>query len=310
MVVEHSIRGADNCLSVSPGVPSEAEARLNIVLVGLNSLLQSESLVGRKRQSRRRLELGWEFHVVAHAIVQREGVAHAPRILPEQSQGLIGERVAGTAETLDEIPRHAKPISLHGTEDGEWRSKKVLVAEIIYSAIIHSERRLKREIVEVASELGVVPSQCPGEVVGKLIAFFYALNVGIRLASEISVARNVNRRVGAAGNGRIVEIRQSAPGKLETKFIHLVIAQRPSVLRNTRNVTIRLLRSARVGVLTEGLVLSAHFDAGHGAGTDIATHCQSVAVADVMVDAQRIEAGAFKDREVPLLRSKGLERRW
>src|SRR5260370_29395465 len=91
MVVEDPVRGSDYGFAVSAGVPGESEARLTVVLVGLNTFLQSEGLVGWKRQSYRGLELGREFHVVAHAVVQREIVTNPPGVLPEQSQRFVGE---------------------------------------------------------------------------------------------------------------------------------------------------------------------------------------------------------------------------
>ena len=71
MVKEHSERPADYGLAVSLGIPREAEARLNVFLVDLDAFLQPQGVIGGKSQSLWGRELGREFHVVAHAVVQR-----------------------------------------------------------------------------------------------------------------------------------------------------------------------------------------------------------------------------------------------
>src|ERR1700676_28018 len=128
-----------------------------------------------------------------------------------------------------------------------------------------------------------------------------------RLASEVCETGNVHGRVGAARNLGVVKISQATAGELETEFVDLAVAESPSVLGNASRVTIGLLRSAGVGVLSEGLILSADFDPGDGARTDVAAESQAVAVTDVVVDSKRVDAGPFEDGEVALLRSESLE---
>ena len=111
---------------------------------------------------------------------------HAPGILPEYAQRLVGERVGGSADALDKDPRHAKAVGLHRVKRGEGSRKQGLSAEVIDAAIIYREGGRERKIVEVCSELGVVPSDAPGKIVGELVAFFDTLDVGVRLASEIT----------------------------------------------------------------------------------------------------------------------------
>ena len=233
----------------------------------------------------RRLKRRREFHVVAHAVVQCEIVAYAPGILPEQSQGFVGERVGGITETLDKDRRHAKAVGLHRVKLGERLRKQGLGAEVIDAAIIHSEGGRERKIVEVPSELSVVPSDAPGKIVGELIAWLDALDVGVGLASEIGVTGNVDSWVGSARNLGVVEIIQAAASVLEAEFIHLAGAESPSILHHSRHVTVGLLRSARVGVLAEGLVLSADFDAGNRARAGIDAQREPVVIAHVVVDA-------------------------
>ena len=233
---------------------------------------------------------------------------HAPGILPEHSQRFVGERVAGTADALDEVLRETRAVSLHGVQVGEGCRICGNAAEVVHPAIIHREGSLEREIVEVASELGVVASDAPGKIVRELVAFLGALDVGVGLASEITVTGNVDGRVGAVWDLGVVEIIQTAAGVLEAEFIHFAAAESPGVLHHAGHITVALSRSARVGVLTEGLVLSAAFDAGDRARAGIDAQHEAVIVVYVVVDAQRVQAGAFKYREVSGLRSQRLVR--
>ena len=146
----------------------------------------------------------------------------------------------------------------------------------------------------------------PGKVVGELVALFHALNVGVRLAPEICEAGNVDGRVGASWNLRVVEVRKSAARILEAEFIHLVVADGPGVLRRSRHIAIGLLRCARVCVLPGGLVLAADFDSGDRAGAHVRAQRQAVVAVDVVIDTQRIKTGAFKYREVSGLRGQRL----
>ena len=83
--VKEALHVVDKVPAVPGRVPSQANPRLKIILIGLDAFLQTEGLVGRKRQSLRGFELGREFHVVAHAVVQGEFVVRTPGILPEKS---------------------------------------------------------------------------------------------------------------------------------------------------------------------------------------------------------------------------------
>ena len=245
-------------------------------------------------------------------------MAHAPGILPEYAQRFVGKRVGGIADALDEVRRDAEPVCLHG---GEARNREVgregvsqrtvdrggeglggrERADIEHAAVVHRKRGLEREIVEIRAELGVVPSDAPGKVVAELVALLGALDGRVGLTAEIGEAGDIYRRVGAGRYLGVVEIIQAAAGVLEAELIHLAVAEGPSVLHNARRVTVALSRSARIGVLTEGLVLSAAFDAGDRAWAGIEAQREAVIVVYVMVDAKRVEAGAFEDREVPFL---------
>src|SRR5579871_3013261 len=114
MVIEYSIRCADDCFTVPLGIPRHPEAWLNVVGVGLNSFLQAQQAIRRSRESLRRLE-GWRYlNVIADAVVESDIRIDAPRILPECANGNVLEGVAGTTEALNELSRYSKPVGLHG----------------------------------------------------------------------------------------------------------------------------------------------------------------------------------------------------
>ena len=62
--------------------------------------------------------------------------------------------------------------------------------------------------------------------------------------------------------------------------------------------------------MSDRLILTAHFNASHCTRADVRPQRQAVVIANVVIDAQRIEAGAFEDREVTDLRRQGLIREW
>ena len=261
VVVEHAKRSADDGLAVSLGIPRDAQARLNVVGVGLDAFLQSQGVIGGKSQPLRGLESGREFHVVADAVVEREIVAHTPKILPEHAQGFVGERVGWAAETLNKSSRDAEAVGLRSREagnaelGGEGRLQCTVDragegiggrewTEVVHAAVVHREGGLEREKVEVATEFCIVPPYGPGEIVGELVALFGAPDVGVGLATEIGEAENVDGRVGAARDLGVVEIRQATAGELEAEFIHPVVAESPRVLGYASHIAVGLFRSA------------------------------------------------------------------
>src|SRR5580698_2117724 len=314
MVIEQSKRSADYRFAVSLWIPRNSDARLNIVGIGLYTFLQAQQVIGRKGEPLRRLELWREFHVVTYTVIQCEIGARAPRILPEHSQGLVVEGVAWTPDTLDKVAGKAGSIGLHCREVGERGGKAegsgAEAAKVVHTTVVHSEDGVGRDKVEIDTKFRVMPSQVPGKIVDKLIALFNALNIRIGLASKISITWDIHRRIGPSWNCSVVEIRQAPSRELKEKFIHFVIAQSPSVFHYASDIAVGLLRSARVGILTKRLVLAADLDAGDGARTDIGAQRKPVTVAHVMVEAQRVQAGALEDREVSFLGCESLIGLW
>src|SRR2546430_543723 len=48
VIIEHAVRGTYHALAVSSGIPSDTNPRLEVIGVGLNSLLQPERVIGGK----------------------------------------------------------------------------------------------------------------------------------------------------------------------------------------------------------------------------------------------------------------------
>src|SRR5215469_792068 len=314
VIVKQPVRGSKYGLAVAAGIPGDADPRLNVVRVGLNALLQSEILITEAGESRRRLEGGWDLHVVTQAIIQRQIRASPPRVLPVESDGNVGERISRAAEALNVVTRNAQSVGLYGGKrcdllreclgqaaidcirDDVVRGQP---AEVIHSAVVHGENRLQGYVVDVSAEFRIVASEGPGEVFVELIALLRALDIGIRLASEIGETGNVDRGIRASGNRGVVKVLQPTPRILEPEIIDLIVADRPGVLNYPGNITIGLSGSARVGVLPEGLVLAAHFNACHRAGADVGPQGQPVRRAQIVIKPERIQAGALKYGKVP-----------
>src|SRR5262249_4763015 len=160
--------------------------RLNVVPVRLNSLLQSKRAISRCSQSLRRLKCRRNFDVIAHAVVQCYVRIDAPGILPESSDGDVTERIAGAAETLNEVSGQSCAVCLDGGElwklgkqagsridESEIRCAER--AEIVNTAVVDGKDCGQRQVIEVAAELRVVASDRPRKVVGELIALLGAL---------------------------------------------------------------------------------------------------------------------------------------
>ena len=229
MVVEHSIGSADDGLAVACGIPRQADARLNIVGVSLNSFLQSEQSVCWKREALRGLERGRKLHVVAQAVVQGDARGDAPGILPERADWNVVERVAGTADALNEISGKPCAIGLYGGEIGKIRqagrawvdeaeARSAKSSEIVDAAVVHGERRGDRKVVHVGAELHVVAADRPGKVVGELVALLDALNVGVGFTPDVGDAGDVDgildRLAPQLGDDALVNLgRERAAGK-------------------------------------------------------------------------------------------------
>ena len=75
--------------------------------------------------------------------------------------------------------------------------------EGVDATVVHRERGIDRNVIEVDPELGVIASDGPRKIVRELITLFGALDVGIRLAACKSNTRNVHCDCGSTGCIRI-----------------------------------------------------------------------------------------------------------
>src|SRR5581483_875812 len=247
VIVEHAVGGADHVLAIALGIPSDADARLEIVLVGLNAFLDSELVVSGGGKTSRRRKLRRNFHVVADAVVERQLVAESPGILKVETKRHVLERIARVAGALNQSARYAETIGLDGGEAREtsgagWEAESVgtQAAEGINAAVVDRECGVHRDVVHVGAELEVVPPVSDREVVGELVALFDALDKRVGFTAEVSEAGDVDGDVRSSGRTR-VEILQSATGVLEPEFINLIAAENPGVLRYAAGVAVGLL---------------------------------------------------------------------
>src|SRR5215469_357925 len=250
MVIEHSVRRADDGLAIPLWIEGQADAGLKIVLVGLNSLLQTQHVVCGESQALRCLELWRELDVVTETVVQRDVGTNPPRILPINAERLVRERIAWAAQALNEVARQACAVGLNRGENrkGEvlrrnrWETQRCGAerSEVVNAAVVHREDGIQRQVVEVDAEFGVVVSDAPREVVSELITLLGALDVRVGFTSKIGEARDVDCRVGAAWNRLVVEVGESAPRVLEAELVHLVVADGPRVLEGAGDIAIGL----------------------------------------------------------------------
>ena len=115
VVIEHPIGRSEDALAVLPWVPGDSDTRGNVIEIARNSLTDAQRILGILCKRIDRPECGREFHIVAHAVVQREVRLNAPGILYKRSRSGIGERVVRIAYSLNEIRRNAGAIGLYRT---------------------------------------------------------------------------------------------------------------------------------------------------------------------------------------------------
>src|SRR5579863_1633106 len=220
----------------------------------------------------------------------------------------------GVAKSLRRSLGDSQTVSLHGGKAGQaGRQTKVCrgkIAEAVNPAVIHCEDGFQGNIVEIRPEFCTVAADRPGEVVGKLVALFRPLYVGVGFATYISEARDVYSYIASARCGGVVKVGKAAPGILKAKLIDAIVADGPRILKHAGDITIGLLRSSRICILPEHLVFAVDLDSGYGAGTHICAQRDAIVVTDVVIQAQRIETRAFKNREVSGLRVERLKSRW
>src|SRR5213594_1988263 len=189
MTVKHPIAGADNGFAVISGIPRQADARRNIVGVARNALNDPQSILCFSRDFIHRRKDWCEFDVITHAVVQRQVRVQPPRILSEQTQRRIAERLVRVSDPLYEYLRHAQAVGLHRAEIRHGQSPK-------RRGQAESARRYFTKVVH-AAELHHVRATRPQEIVGELIALFIAAYEAERLPSDKCKPRNIDSDITA-----------------------------------------------------------------------------------------------------------------
>ncbi len=123
VIIKDPIRGAEHALAIASRIPCKPNARLKVVLVSLNALLQAQLIVGRESQSIRLAQLGRKLDVIANAKIEGEILPHAERVLPEQSQRFVGKAVPGISDALHQRAGNSQAVGLQPGEAGEIRTK-------------------------------------------------------------------------------------------------------------------------------------------------------------------------------------------
>src|SRR6516164_7683137 len=125
MVVKHSVTRPHDGLSVAQWIPRQTDARRYIVRISRNASGDSEHVLRGLRKRVHSRKFRCEFDIVTRAVVQCEIPAHAPRVLHEQSQRRITERLVRIPYALNENLGHAEAVRLYRAEVGNGLAGKV-----------------------------------------------------------------------------------------------------------------------------------------------------------------------------------------
>src|SRR5438105_1380803 len=113
MVEKYPVRRAHNCFSIPSRIPGNAHPRLKVVLVGVNSLLQSELVIRSFRERVRLGKLRREFDVIPQSEIQGKVWAQSPGILNENAERFITEAVLRIAHALHQRAGDTETESLN-----------------------------------------------------------------------------------------------------------------------------------------------------------------------------------------------------
>src|ERR1700722_4316993 len=156
---------------------------------------------------------------------------HAPTVLNEKSINVIVEGLIGSADALNVRGRYPQTIRLQAGgarksngltvaerhEVGESKGVGREAAEVYVAAKIKCENLrfggTQLDDVLIPAHFEGVPAANERNVIGEFRAALDAIDCGIWFAAEISVARDVDADVGAAGQLRKTEV-QAATSKL------------------------------------------------------------------------------------------------
>ena len=220
-----------------------------------------------------------------------------PAILPKQPQRNVSERIVRAANALYDIRWDSQAIRLHRRKVRQWKIRNI--AEVVHAPVVHRKGCGEGQVIEVDPEFRVMAPNRPGKIIGELVAPFRALNERIGLMAQIRVPDDIHRWTIARIDLLVEKVGQAPARVLETKLIDFVVADRPGVLKEAGHIAVRLLRGPRIRILSEWLVLPIDLNTRHCARADIRPQRYPIAIAQVVIQTQRIEAGAFENRKVP-----------
>ncbi len=176
VVVEKSVAGADDGLTVAPGIPRNANARGHVVGVNRNAFLDAKRLFGCRVGWSASRKGGLPSDVVAHAVIEREFLIYFPAILREDAEQLIVERSIRLADALVENRGQTQAVRLNGSEarNGERsylrreaEGTRTQTSEVIHAAVVQRKNLRRRGLqlnkVEVTTELERVRPFRPGQ---------------------------------------------------------------------------------------------------------------------------------------------------
>src|ERR1041384_7329120 len=113
MIVKDAVRRTHYSFSVSFGIPGNANARLKVVLIGINSLLQPQLVISSFCKRIRLGQLRRELDVIPQSEIQSEVCAQPPGILDKNAERFVAEAVLGIADTLHQSAGNAEAKRLN-----------------------------------------------------------------------------------------------------------------------------------------------------------------------------------------------------
>src|SRR4051794_35656760 len=115
MIEKYPVRRTHDTFSIASGIPSNTNAWLKIVLVCVDSFLQTQLVICSLREIVRLGQLRRKFDVIPQSKIQCQIRAQSPGVLYEKTKRFIAEAVLRVADALHQRARDTK------TERLNWR---------------------------------------------------------------------------------------------------------------------------------------------------------------------------------------------
>src|SRR5580658_7121265 len=110
------------------------------------------------------------------------------------------------ADSLNEVSGQTGSVSLYRIKQRERCRVSRDRADIVHAAVVDCKSCGRGNVVEIYSELGVVPSDGPRKIICELVTLLRALDVGVRFPPEIGKTWNIDRGDGSAWDRCVVEV--------------------------------------------------------------------------------------------------------